>query len=71
MRQRECGRGRERIPSGLHAVSTELAVGLDLMNRRSRLGASVALRELIWARGMNRHVIEVLLLILPHKVVDT
>lgn len=37
----------------------------------SRLGASVALRELIWARGMNRHVIEVLLLILPHKVVDT
>ena len=29
--QRE--RGRERIPSGLHAVSTELEVGLKLMNR--------------------------------------
>ena len=29
----EQGRGRDRIPSGLHTVSTEPSVGLKLMNR--------------------------------------
>ena len=32
-RQREWGRGRERIPGGLHAVSAEPDAGLELTNR--------------------------------------
>ena len=37
-RAREQGRGRERIPSKLHAVSAEPDVGLDLTNQTMRSG---------------------------------